>query len=61
MKTCNICGKRIKDVKLVIEGIAYDANVSAKCLQPYTHELPEGENRRIVQIVYKKMTAKKKK
>jgi ribosomal protein L28 len=58
MKTCNLCGKRIKDVKLLINGTLYDVNVCATCLRPYT---AEGEHREIVKVIYKKITAKKKK
>ena len=60
MTKCHICGKSIKDIKLVIKGVVYDANVCAVCLKPYMVEHPDEATRNIVKIIYRRITKKKK-
>jgi len=55
MKTCNICGKRIKDVKVVVHGLVFDVDVCADCLKPYmTHEYAPRTKVKGGKIIYSK-------
>ena len=61
MAQCHICAKRIRDVKVVVKGIVYDVNVCASCLKPYMVTHPDEATRKIVKIIYQRITRKKKK
>jgi protein-arginine kinase activator protein McsA len=58
---CNICHKKIKNVKLVIDKTTYDVNVCATCLKPFTvnPEVNE-ETRPIIKKIYNRIKPKKK-
>lgn len=60
MAKCITCEKTIKGTRVVIDGTAITANMCARCLFPFTKLMPEGEKRRLVQLVYKNITRHKK-
>lgn len=61
MAKCAICGKPIKEIKVLIHGVIFDMNVCADCLKPYTKPLEPGARPRLGKIVYDKAKFKPKK
>ena len=58
MPNCNICGKKIKQVYVVIGGEKIDVNVCAQCLKPYLVAEQDPARRIIIKEVHSRITKK---